>query len=182
MLRRILTTALLACATAFAQSPVAPPTPASPKPLGFDVVSIRPAKSNGGVFWATTPDGYRVTGQSLFFTIMMTYFPQGTFYWSDERLAGAPPWINGLYDIDARVSEADLTEWQKQGTTLDKKPMLRQMLQTMLADRCHLVAHMVPGGACRRLLPRTRQARPAPHRVQTGRGSTPRHPASRWRN
>jgi len=145
VLRRILTTALLACATAFAQSPVAPPTPASPKPLGFDVVSIRPAKSKGGVFWATTPDGYRVTGQSLFFTIMMTYFPQGTFYWSDERLAGAPPWINGLYDIDARVSEADLTEWQKQGTTLDKKPMLRQMLQTMLADRCHLVAHMVPG-------------------------------------
>ena len=62
-----------------------------------------------------------------------------------EWLAGAPPWINDLYAIDAKVGDGDLAEWQKQGITLDKKPMLRAMLQTMLADRCHLVAHMVPG-------------------------------------
>ncbi len=31
------------------------------------------------------------------------------------------------------------------GLLLDKKPMFREMLQTMLADRCHFVAHMISG-------------------------------------
>jgi len=142
VLRRVVTTALLTCGIALGQST---PAPAPAKPLAFDVVSIHPAKSNGGFFWMTTPDGYSVPGQSLYYTIMIAYFPQGWFYWSRERLSGAPPWLGDPYAIDAKVSEADLAEWQKQGLTLDKKPMLRQMLQTMLADRCHLVAHMVPG-------------------------------------
>jgi len=144
MIGRIVTAALLTCATALGQAPAAP-TPA--KPLAFDVVSIRPAKpgSNYMFGWMTTPDGYQVPSQSLRNTLMIAYFPQGTIYWSDERLAGAPSWIDNQYDIDARVSEAELPDWQKQGLSLDKKPMLQQMLQTMLADRCHLVAHMVPG-------------------------------------
>jgi uncharacterized protein (TIGR03435 family) len=137
----------------FAQT-AAPPTTASQTAAAharaFDVVSIRPAKpGTPWTFnWMTTPDGYHVTGQSLFYTIMIAYFPQGTVYWSDDRLAGAPQWINDLYEIDARVSDADLTDlddWHRKGPALSTKPMLRQMLQTMLADRCHLVAHMVPG-------------------------------------
>ena len=141
MIGRIVTAALLTCATALAQAP----TPA--KPLAFDVVSIRPAKPGSNMMFSssTTPDGYRVPSQPLFFTLMIAYFPQGMAYWFPDRLSGAPSWINDLYDINAKVSEADLAEWQKQGLTLDKKPMFRQMLQTMLADRCHLVAHMVPG-------------------------------------
>jgi uncharacterized protein (TIGR03435 family) len=125
---------------------IAAPT-ASAKPLAFEVVSIRPANPSSNLIlsYRTTPDGYSVPGQSLFFTIMMAYFPQGGLYWSRGRLSGAPSWIDNRYAIDAKVSEADLAEWQKQGTTLDKKPMLRAMLQTLLADRCHLVAHMVPG-------------------------------------
>jgi bla regulator protein BlaR1 len=94
---------------------------------------------------AITPDGYSVTGQSMAATIMIAYFPQGAAYWSRDRLSGAPSWLFDDYDIKAKVSEADLADWQKQGNTLDKKPMFQQMLQTMLADRCHLVAHMVPG-------------------------------------
>jgi uncharacterized protein (TIGR03435 family) len=131
---------------AFAQPPSSnSATPA--KPIAFDVVSIRPANpgSNFIVGFATTPDGYRVPSQSLWFTIMMAYFPQNMAYWSKDRLPGAPPWINDPYEIDAKVSEADLAECQKQGLTLNKKPMLQQMLKTMLADRCHLVAHMAPG-------------------------------------
>jgi bla regulator protein BlaR1 len=117
------------------------------KPLAFDVISIRPSKpgTNQRTQWGTTPDGYSVTGQSMWATIMIAYFPQGMAYWSKDRVSGAPPWLSDQYDIVAKVSEADLAEWQKQGLTLDKKPMFRQMLQTMLADRCHLVAHMVPG-------------------------------------
>lgn len=128
-----------------APAPATPSSSAPAKPLAFDAVSIRPAKSSGGFFWSTTPDGYTVPGQSLYYTVMIAYFPQGWFYWSRDRLSGAPSWLNEPYDINAKVSEADLAQWQKQGLSLDKKPMLRQMLQTMLADRCDLVAHMVPG-------------------------------------
>jgi uncharacterized protein (TIGR03435 family) len=143
VLRRIVTAALLTCGIGLGQS-----TPAPPKPLAFDVVSIRPTRhgTNMMVSGMTTPDGYRVLGQPLYYTIKMAYFPQGMASWSSERLAGAPTWLSDQYDIDARVSEANLVEWQKQGPlALDKKVMFQQMLQSMLADRCHLVAHMVPG-------------------------------------
>jgi len=122
-------------------------TPAPTKPLAFEVVSIRPASPNSNLIlsYQTSPDGYSEPGQSLYFTLMIAYFPQGGLYWSRDHLSGAPSWIDDRYAIDAKVSEADLAEWQKQGITLDKKPMLRAMLQTMLADRCHLVAHMAPG-------------------------------------
>jgi uncharacterized protein (TIGR03435 family) len=75
---------------------------------------------------------------------MIAYFPQGMAYWSRERILGAPSWIDDLYDISATVSEADLAEWQKQGVTLDKKPMLQQMLQAVLAERCKLLVHRGP--------------------------------------
>jgi uncharacterized protein (TIGR03435 family) len=78
-------------------------------------------------------------------TILIAYFPQGMPYWSRDRISGAPAWLRDQYDINTKVSDADLAEWQKQGPTFDKNPMFREMLQTMLADRCHLVAHMVPG-------------------------------------
>jgi uncharacterized protein (TIGR03435 family) len=141
--------ALFAVAPLALAQNAAPTGPATTpvKPLAFEIVSIRPSKpgSNWMIGWRTTPDGYRVTGQSMRSTIMIAYFPQGTAFWSKERLSAAPSWIDDLYDIDAKISEADLAEWQKQGLTLDKKEMLQQLLQTMLADRCHLVVHHVPG-------------------------------------
>jgi len=70
---------------------------------------------------------------------MLAYFPRGMTYWSPDRLSGAPPWAgNDLYDIDAKVSQADLADWQKQGA---KKEMLRAMLQAMLTERCRLAIH-----------------------------------------
>jgi uncharacterized protein (TIGR03435 family) len=133
---------------AFAQNPV--PTSSgntSAKPLAFEVVSIRPSKPGTNMMtrWSTTPDGYRVTGQTLWSTFMIAYFPQGLAYWSKERVSGAPSWFNDQYDIDAKVSEADLPEWQKQGLGLQRVPMLREMLQSMLAERCKLVVHRIPG-------------------------------------
>ena len=156
-------------------------TPA--KPLAFEVVSIRPTKpgTNMRIRWSTTPDGYRVTGQSMWSTIMIAYFPQGMAYWSKDRLSGAPSWLSDPYAIDARVSEADLLEWQKQRmVTLDKKVMLQQMLQTMLADRCHLVAHRVPGAEISGFslesgkrgphLTETKPDEPLPTGIQLGKG------------
>lgn len=128
-------------------SPNASATKAA-KPLAFDVVSIRPSQPGSRLMtWTTTtPDGYRATGQSMLTTIMVAYFPQDAAnWWSKNGLSGAPAWLSQQYDINAKVSDTDLAAWQKQGGSLDKKPMFLEMLQTMLADRCHLVAHMVPG-------------------------------------
>ncbi|HUD22928.1 MAG TPA: TIGR03435 family protein [Acidobacteriaceae bacterium] len=147
MHRRIVATTLLTCGIALGQASFAPTQTTPAKPLAFEVVSIHPAKPGTNMIFSsmTTPDGYRVPGQALWYTIMMAYFPQGMAYWSKDRISGAPSWLGDQYEIDAKVSVADLAEWQKQGLSLDKKPMLQQMLQTMLADRCHLVAHMAPG-------------------------------------
>lgn len=145
MARFPLIAALLICATCFAQSPSAP-APTATAPLAFDVVSIRPSQpgGNGKVNTMNESDGYRLASQPFWLTIMAAYFPQGGAYWSKDRLANAPSWIDNLYDIEAKISEADLVEWRKQGSAL-KSPMLQQMLRQMLAERCHLVAHMVPG-------------------------------------
>ena len=116
------------------------------KPLSFEVVSIRPSNSgsNRSIRWTTTADGYHTQGQSLANTILMAYYPQGLSVWRG-RLVGAPGWlISEGYDIDARVAESEMADWQNQGRPLDQKPLLRQMLQSMLADRCHLTFHRVP--------------------------------------
>jgi uncharacterized protein (TIGR03435 family) len=110
------------------------------KALAFEVVSIRPSKPGSpeeGTM-GITPNGYRAMHQSIWTTIMVAYFPQGYEYWSRDRLLGGPPWLGTLYDIDARVSSADMAEWQKQGL---QKDMLHAMLRTLLAERCELVIH-----------------------------------------
>ncbi len=145
MLRRIVTTALLTCATAFGQS-IPTPAPAPAKPLAFEVVSIRPSQPGspplGGL--SILPDGYR-TGNSISVIIQDAYFPQNDWNW-ENRIQGGPSWLfHDPYDITAKVSDADLPEWTRQR---DLKPgqqiLLQQMLQSMLADRCKLVAHRVP--------------------------------------
>jgi uncharacterized protein (TIGR03435 family) len=133
---------LVTCGIAFGQFPSV-----TAKRSTFEVVSIRASKpgSNGMIGLSIKPDGYRVTGQNMFTTLSIAYFPQDMAYWSKDRFSGAPAWLTDKYDINAKVSDTDLAKWQDQGATLDKKPMLCEMLQSMLADRFHLVAHMAPG-------------------------------------
>ena len=144
----ILLTLLAATPLVFAQAPATTPR-AHAKTLAFDVVSIRPAKP-GTLFSVSSeiaPNGYHVNGLSLWSVLMLAYFPQGSsWYWTGDRLAGDPSWVSDdLYEIDARVSDADRAAWQKQSSGIAREPMLQEMLQTLLAERCHLVAHMVPG-------------------------------------
>lgn len=119
---------------------------ASARPLSFEVVSIRPSNPASGIRMeeAKTPDGYRATSQPLLFTILLAYFPQGNGYRSRDFILGAPPWIMDPYDINAKISDSDLAEWQKQGRQMDQEPMLVQMLRTMLAERFKLVVRRVP--------------------------------------
>jgi uncharacterized protein (TIGR03435 family) len=110
----------------------------------FAVVSIRENNSGGprhiGV---ATADGYQMKNLFLGYLIRMAYVPQtgGAAFYFVDQLIGMPAWLTGdddCYDVDAKVDEVDLTDWQNPA----KQPaMLRSMLQAMLEDRLKLVVH-----------------------------------------
>jgi uncharacterized protein (TIGR03435 family) len=115
---------------------------ASAKAYAFDVVSIRPSSPNA-IYqpMKISADGYRVTMTRLLWEIMMAYVPQevGAVAFREEDIKGYPSWVTmERYDIDGRVSEADLAEWQKPAS---QPAMLRAMLQEMFEERCKLVVH-----------------------------------------
>src|ERR1700727_1463981 len=144
-----------------------PSPPASPKSVpanaypGFDVATIKPGES-GSKQWkfavvsirkdnsggpqhigVATADGYQMKNLFLGYLFLMAYVPQtggGTIYSADQFI-GMPAWLTGdddHYDVDAKVDEADLADWQNPA----KQPaMLRSMLQAMLEDRLKLVVH-----------------------------------------
>jgi uncharacterized protein (TIGR03435 family) len=117
------------------------------KPLNFAVVSIRQDKSAPSPKSPTqaglTPDGYRLQAAPLFTVIQTAYVPlQGTLSFRPNQITGVPPWAtyspSTLYDIDAKVSEADLPNWRDPAL---QPAMLRAMLQAILADRFKLAIH-----------------------------------------
>ncbi|MGB7190005.1 MAG: M56 family metallopeptidase [Acidobacteriaceae bacterium] len=114
------------------------------KDLKFEVGSIRQNKSGGQqIVGKTTPDSFEMRNMFLGAAILTAYVPRagGALYYSDEQVIGIPHWLESdqdRYDINAKVDQADLTEWQN----ATKQPaMLRAMLQNMLADRLKLKVH-----------------------------------------
>ncbi len=56
-----------------------------------------------------------------------------------DLIEGDPRWLSDeLYDVVAKVDQADLADWQKPAM---RQTMLRAMLQAMLAERCKVVVH-----------------------------------------
>jgi bla regulator protein BlaR1 len=110
----------------------------------FAVVSIHRDMAGGpqhvGV---ATADGYQMGNLFLGYLVMMAYEPQtgGAAFYSTDQFIGMPAWLTGdddRYDVDAKVDESDLADWQNPA----KRPvMLRSMLQSMLEDRLKLVVH-----------------------------------------
>ena len=90
-----------------------------------------------------TADGYQMKNLFLGYLIRVAYVPQtgGAPSYFTDQLVGMPAWLTGdddRYDVDAKVDEADLTDWQNPA----KQPaMLRSMLQAMFEDRLKLVVH-----------------------------------------
>jgi uncharacterized protein (TIGR03435 family) len=128
-----------------AASATSPAKTGDGRPLAFDVVSVRRNLSGGQggprtERFGPTPDGYRITNMPLMFAIIAAYVPQsggGALF--TNNILGMPEWARSEnYDIDARVSEANLAEWQRPAS---QKMMLPAMLQALLADRFKLVAH-----------------------------------------
>ncbi|AEU35619.1 TIGR03435 family protein [Granulicella mallensis] len=136
MIGKLCIAATLCAGMATAQSnQVAPPA----KPLAFEVVSIRQNIAGGNVEkFGATPDGFRMVNMTLGRVILTAYVPQtgAAFYW---EAVGSPDWMGrDRYDIEAKVAQDDLAEWQKPAS---QEKMLRAMLQSLLAERCKLVVH-----------------------------------------
>jgi bla regulator protein BlaR1 len=114
------------------------------KPLTFDVVSIREEKPvpdlRSPVQIESTPDGYRMKSVPLMAVIQIAYIPsQGTLHFGPNQIAGLPEALYSIrYDIEAKVSAADLPKWNDPAL---QTAMLSTMLQAMLADRFKLAVH-----------------------------------------
>ena len=141
MIGKLCIAGTLCASMAIAQSKATPNVAGPTKPLAFEVVSIRQnvAESETDAF-GPTPDGFRMVNVSLHRLILTAYVPQSgaALYWEPK---GFPAWVGkDSYDIEAKVSEADLAQWQNPAL---QPAMLRAMLQQLLADRFHLAVHRV---------------------------------------
>ncbi len=122
-------------ATLLAIASIAPPcisaqpqAAAPPKPT-FEVATVRPSPPNHG-YTSISPfgtDRFTATNASLSYLIQLAYSIDGR-----HQLSGAPDWLDSeFFDISAKAVEgAHLTYEELQ-------PLLQQLLQ----DRFHLVAH-----------------------------------------
>ena len=98
----------------------------------FDVVSIKPNKSDSGMIRVMyKPDGYSATNISLKMLIL------GAYGLKEDQLSGLPIWADSArFDIDAKVAGADVAELQKL-----KNDQRRLLLLPLLADRFKLTVH-----------------------------------------
>jgi uncharacterized protein (TIGR03435 family) len=98
----------------------------------FDVVSIKPNKSGGGMIRVMNrPDGYSASNISLKILIQAAYGIR------EDLISGAPGWVDSArYDIDAKVDGADVEALKK--LTPEQR---RLILQPLLADRFRLKVH-----------------------------------------
>ena len=139
MIRRIAAAALLACTTAFAQTSPATGTAANPpKPLAFEVASIRLHKVTGdGSRWmAPTADGYETRNEEPAQLILEAYGIK-----CSDQLAGLPAWASeDTFDIEAKIDEDILPAYQGLSDR-ERKEQAALMLRSMLTDRFNLKVH-----------------------------------------
>ena len=123
-------------------APAALATDSPSDQFAFEVATFKPSDPNGrGFSGGFMPSGYRVTDFELSYIVFSAYFPLNSH---DHRLIGMPDWAEKEhYDVVARVDEATANSWTKL-SPLQRQPAGRAMLQKLLADRCKLVAHLVP--------------------------------------
>ncbi len=98
----------------------------------YDVVSIKPNKSGGGMVRAMyRPDGYSASNMSLKMLIQAAYGIR------EDLISGAPGWADSArYDVDAKVDGADVDALKKLSPE-----QRRLILQPLLADRFKLKVH-----------------------------------------
>lgn len=114
------------------------------KPYAFDVVSIKPARPGESWHFRFGPTGYSAAAVPLSWVIDQAYFALNMG--GKGAVIGTPAWVEKeTWDIETKVASEDITQYQLDRTRPDiANPITRQMLQTMLADRCKLAVHRVP--------------------------------------
>jgi uncharacterized protein (TIGR03435 family) len=131
--------------SAGAQKPRTQNSNAPQKEFKFEVFSIRPSKPGGMPSQGKgfLPNGYQTINDTMWQTIMHAYNTEPPMNWGDAKLLNAPKWVtDDFYNIEARVADRDMPEWQKQSPV---NPMLlRSALQAALKERCKLSLHEIP--------------------------------------
>jgi uncharacterized protein (TIGR03435 family) len=126
---------LFAASYGFGQSSASAPSsaPAEAKPLAFDVVSIRPsARTDGAWSLHSTPDGYSAMNVPLRKLIEEAYSK-----YDDKLVVGGPSWIDSAnFDMQAKLAPGDADAAQRLPYS-----QRSAMLQPVLIDRFHLIAH-----------------------------------------
>jgi uncharacterized protein (TIGR03435 family) len=140
MVAKICIVGLMSCGMAVGQAASGPTAGVSKaedaakavkKPIRFEVVSVRPSKTFGG--HGFTEDGFDAT----FYTSQYIGMAYGLI--NGQKVLGLPGWCNTeLYEVKAKVAEADIAEWKNPapGSTVDQ-----DALQGLLEDRFKLKAH-----------------------------------------
>lgn len=108
-----------------------------PPPLKFDVISVKPDKSDQPVNINDTGEGDGLSMRNMPVNWIILY----AFDIQDPNLlAGSPQWIKSeRYDIQAKVAEGDLSAFHRL-----TKEQRRLMLQDVLSDRFKMRIHREP--------------------------------------
>jgi uncharacterized protein (TIGR03435 family) len=126
---------LFATTHVFGQRCDPPPSsaPVETKPLSFDVVSIRPSTRTDGAYgFPSPPEGFSAMNVSLRELIKFAYSRD-----DDNLVLGGPSWIGSAnFDVEAKLAPGDGAEAQKLTSS-----QRSAMLQPVLIDRFHLIAH-----------------------------------------
>ena len=109
-----------------------PDVTADVKVPAFEVVSVKPNKSDSGMIRVMSkPDGYSATNISLKMLV------QGAYGIREDLISGAPSWADSArFDIDAKVAGSDVDALKKLSPE-----QRRLVLQPLLADRFKLKVH-----------------------------------------
>ncbi len=113
---------------------------ANAKPLAFEVVSLKPSDPQGryNVSPQVTADGVTINATTLTGLICVAY---GVGYW---QLSGIEPWMEkDRFDFQAKPPQGEgIAPYNERHSNFGiEDERLRQMMQTMLADRFHLRLH-----------------------------------------
>jgi len=131
----------LALAQTAAAPAIARPASAPAKPLAFDVVSVKPNKteqSHPGSRYR--PDGFDSENDTLLGFIFYAYGFSSANDYNEDHLSGLPDWAKSeRFDIVAKVAAPDVAAWTDLSEA-DREKMIREVL----ADRFKLQTHTEP--------------------------------------
>ena len=130
--------ALLACSvTVYAQAPSPPIVPTNTKKWTYDVVSVKPNKSDDNrMMIRMLPNGVAATNVSVAMLL------QNAYGIKPDLISGLPNWTeNAKFDVEAKVSADDADAFSKLPRE-ERSAAGQKMMQAVLADRFKLTARV----------------------------------------